>query len=129
MKPRFVLSPEAALDLVAVWQYITQQSSIEMADHVEAVIWERIVFLARNPRAGHVRKDLTDIPVRFFPVYSYLINLSTGDKASADCCYLARSPRRPKGTQGPTVLNAGRSRESQALCNYELSRLFGSSIQ
>jgi hypothetical protein len=37
------------------------------------VIRDRILFLARNPRAGHERKDLTDLPVRFFPVYSYLI--------------------------------------------------------
>lgn len=44
-----------------------------MADHVESVIRERILFLARNPDAGHGRKDLTDIPVRFFPIYSYLI--------------------------------------------------------
>jgi len=40
---------------------------------VESTIRERIVFLARNPGAGHRRKDLTDSSVRFFPVYSYLI--------------------------------------------------------
>ena len=73
MKPRFILSPEAADDLVAIWQYIRQQSSIEMADRVESVIRKRIAFLARTPGAGHWRKDLTDIPVRFFPIYSYLI--------------------------------------------------------
>jgi plasmid stabilization system protein ParE len=44
-----------------------------MADRVESVIRERIVFLARTPGAGHGRKDLTDEAVRFFPVYSYLI--------------------------------------------------------
>ena len=73
MKPRFVLSPEAADDLVAIWQYIRKQGNIEMADRVESVIRKRFVFLARNPGAGHWRKDLTDLPVRFFPVYSYLI--------------------------------------------------------
>jgi antitoxin ParD1/3/4/toxin ParE1/3/4 len=73
MKSRYVLSPEAAEDLVAIWQYIQQQSSVEMADRVESVIRERMVFLARNPGAGHWRKDLTGEAVRFFPVYSYLI--------------------------------------------------------
>lgn len=73
MKSRYLLSPEAAEDLVAIWQYIKQQSSLEMADRVESVIRERIAFLARNPGAGHRRKDLTDAAVRFFPVYSYLI--------------------------------------------------------
>ena len=44
-----------------------------MAERVEAVIRDRIVFLAENPNAGHWRKDLITEAVRFFPVYSYLI--------------------------------------------------------
>jgi toxin ParE1/3/4 len=44
-----------------------------MADHVEAVIRDKIVFLAGSPGAGHWRKNLTDQTVKFFPVYSYLI--------------------------------------------------------
>jgi len=70
---RYVLAPQAALDLVEIWRYIKKQSSSEIADHVESVIRERIVFLATSPGAGHFRKDLTDRPVKFFPVYSYLI--------------------------------------------------------
>ena len=73
MKPRYVLAPEAAGDLVEIWRYIKVQSSLEMADRVEFVIRDRIVFLALNPGAGHWRKDLTHAAVRFFPVYSYLI--------------------------------------------------------
>lgn len=73
MKVRFVVSPEAALDLVQIWRYIKHESSLETADRVEAHIWSRISFLAANPGAGHVRYDLTDEPVKFFPVYSYLI--------------------------------------------------------
>jgi len=53
--------------------YIKKQSSLEMAERIEAVIRDRIVFLAGNPNAGHWRKDLTSEAVRFFPVYSYLI--------------------------------------------------------
>lgn len=73
MKSRYILSPEAVEDLASIWQYIQTQSSVEMADRVASVIRERIAFLARNPNAGHKRRDLTDLAVRFFPVYSYLI--------------------------------------------------------
>ncbi len=73
MKSRYVLAPEAARDLVGIWRYIKKQSSLEMAQRVEAVIRDRIVFLAKNPSAGHWRKDLTSEAVRFFSVYSYLI--------------------------------------------------------
>lgn len=73
MRTRFVLAPEAALDLVQIWSYIKQQISIEMANRVESAIRERILYLARTPGAGHWRKDLTDETVRFCPVYSYLI--------------------------------------------------------
>jgi toxin ParE1/3/4 len=73
VRSRYVLAPEAASDLVDIWRYIKEQSSVEMADRVESVIRDRIVFLAANPRAGHWRKNLTDEPVKFFPVYSYLI--------------------------------------------------------
>jgi plasmid stabilization system protein ParE len=73
MSVRYILAPEAALDLVHIWGYIKQKVNVEMADRVEAVIRQKIEYLARNPRGGHSRKDLTDEPVRFFPVYSYLI--------------------------------------------------------
>jgi antitoxin ParD1/3/4/toxin ParE1/3/4 len=73
MKSRYVLAPEAGRDLVAIWRYIKKQSSLEIAERVEAVIRYRIVFLTENPSAGHWRKDLTGEAVRFFPVYCYLI--------------------------------------------------------
>ena len=73
MTARYVLSPQAADDLVSIWRYITRQTSAEMADRVEAAIRERIVFLTSASGAGHWSKDLTDKPVKFFPVYSYLI--------------------------------------------------------
>jgi toxin ParE1/3/4 len=73
MRVRYVLAPEAALDLVQIWRYIKKQSSVEIADRVESVIRDKIVFLARTPRGGHWRKNLTDEAVKFFPVYSYLI--------------------------------------------------------
>jgi antitoxin ParD1/3/4/toxin ParE1/3/4 len=73
MSVRYVLAPEAALDLVQIWRYIKKQSSTAVADRVESVIRERIVFLATTPGAGHWNKHFTEAPVKFFPVYSYLI--------------------------------------------------------
>jgi plasmid stabilization system protein ParE len=73
MKKRYVFAQQAAIDLVKIWRYIKRQSGDEMADRVEAAIREQIIFLAINPSAGHWRKDLTDDPVRFSLVYSYLI--------------------------------------------------------
>ena len=73
MRRRYVLAPEAALDLVQIWRYLKRQSSLEIADRVESVIRDKFVFLAANPGAGHWRKDLTEEAVKFFPVYSYLI--------------------------------------------------------
>jgi toxin ParE1/3/4 len=73
MTPRYVLAPEAALDLVQIWRYLKEQASAEIADRVESVIRDKVVFLAANPGAGHWRRNLTDEAVKFFPVYSYLI--------------------------------------------------------
>jgi toxin ParE1/3/4 len=73
MSARYILAPQAAIDLFEIWPYIKEQTSATSADRVESVIRDRIVFLARTPEAGHHRKDLTDKDVKFFPVYSYLI--------------------------------------------------------
>ena len=73
MSRRYVLAPQAALDLVNIWRYIKQERSAAMADRVEAVIRNKISFLASHPGAGHWRKDLTDLSVKFFAVYSFLI--------------------------------------------------------
>jgi antitoxin ParD1/3/4/toxin ParE1/3/4 len=73
MNRRYVFAPEAALDPFQIWRYIKKQSTVEMADRVESVIREKIVFLTASPEAGHWRRSLTDEAVKFFPVYSYLI--------------------------------------------------------
>ena|SRR5271165_5532386 len=73
MSLRYVLAPEAVLDLVQIWRYLKKQSSLAVADRVESVIRDRIAFLARTPGAGHWNRNLTDEAVKFFPVYSYLI--------------------------------------------------------
>ena len=66
MKRRYILAPEAARDLAAIWRYIKKESSQETADGVESVIWDKIAALADAPGAGHRRNDLTSADVRFF---------------------------------------------------------------
>jgi toxin ParE1/3/4 len=73
MSARYVLAPQAALDLFEIWDYVKEQTSVTMAEKVESVIKEKIAFLAVTPGAGHYRKDLTNEDVKFFSVYSYLI--------------------------------------------------------
>jgi plasmid stabilization system protein ParE len=73
MTSPYVLSPQAASDLVQIWQYINKRSGATMANRVESAILDRFAFLAAHPDAGHWRRDLTAASVKFFPVYSYLI--------------------------------------------------------
>ena len=59
MTARYVLTKDAARDLVDIWRYIKDQNSTRVADEVELEIRRVIAFLAGSPNAGHVRKDLT----------------------------------------------------------------------
>jgi len=80
MAARYVLAPQAALDLAEIWHYLKKQANITTADRIESVIREKFSFLAETPRAGHRRRDLTEEEVNFFPVYSYLIVYRPGTK-------------------------------------------------
>ncbi|MFN7920094.1 MAG: type II toxin-antitoxin system RelE/ParE family toxin [Bryobacteraceae bacterium] len=69
---RFKLSPEAANDIREIWSYIAEDS-VRAARKVRLSLFDACQRLAENPRIGHVRDDLTDQPVLFWPVGSYLI--------------------------------------------------------
>jgi plasmid stabilization system protein ParE len=43
MRRRYVLAPEAALDLVQIWSYIKKESSAKIADRVESTIRDQMV--------------------------------------------------------------------------------------
>ena len=63
----YELSPEALADLQEIWVYIAGDNPAA-ADELEADIYQACESLARNPRLGHKRPDLTDEPVLFWPV-------------------------------------------------------------
>ena len=66
---RYILAPEAALDLVEIWRYLKNKANSEVAERVERAIRGKMVLLASAPGAGHLRRDLTAESVRFFAVY------------------------------------------------------------
>ena len=52
MKARYVVAPEAARDLVQIWDYVARHTSRSAADQVESVILQKMTFLSQNPRVG-----------------------------------------------------------------------------
>jgi plasmid stabilization system protein ParE len=69
----YELSLEARDDLQQIWAYIARDN-LTAADQLETDIYAACELLARNPRLGHKRRDLTDEPVRFWPVRgNYLV--------------------------------------------------------
>ena len=69
---RHVLSAEAHRDWEEILEYIATDS-IDSGLKVHERFLEVFRILGENPEAGHFRKDLTSRPLRFFPVYSFLV--------------------------------------------------------
>lgn len=69
---RFRLSPEAARDIRDIWDHIAEDN-IQAAGRVRLQILDACRRLADHPGMGHTRSDLTEKPVLFWPVGSYLI--------------------------------------------------------
>jgi plasmid stabilization system protein ParE len=69
---RYVLTSLALRDLEEILARISKDSS-SVAVRVSRRSESTFDALSRNPGMGHVRGDLTVRPVRFWPVYSYLI--------------------------------------------------------
>jgi plasmid stabilization system protein ParE len=68
--PRFRLTPDAVSDIDAIWTFLFKDSPAA-ADAVEEAIRVACAMLARAPLSGHVRLDLTRLPVRFWTVPKY----------------------------------------------------------
>ena len=70
---QFKLSPEAKADLTEIRDYLVDQGGQRLARYVLNEMGEAFRLLASNPEIGHYREDLTPLPVKFWPVFSYLI--------------------------------------------------------
>lgn len=69
---RFVLSPEARDDLRDITDFIAKDSPAA-ARRVLDELRSAMRRLAEMPEMGHLREDLADELLRFWPVRSYLI--------------------------------------------------------
>ena len=76
---RYQLSEDAAEDLAGIAEYIAADEP-SAAERVVEKFTDAFSKLAENPGMGHRREDLTDEPVLFWPVYSYLIIYLPGTK-------------------------------------------------
>lgn len=70
---RFVLTSPAVRDLDLIKNYLVKFGRPGTARRVMNDIRAAIVFISREPGAGHVREDLTGLALKFWPVYSYLV--------------------------------------------------------
>ena len=70
---RLRLSAEARDDLRDIRQYCLDQGGPGLSIYIRGELLKQVAFLAANPGAGHSREDLTPLPVKFWPVFSYLI--------------------------------------------------------
>ncbi len=66
----YQFTPEAESDLFEIWLYIAN-NNVEAADRVEEAIHDACAFLAKAPHGGHVREELTVLPLRFWTLPRY----------------------------------------------------------
>ena len=70
MKPRIQFTPQAAEDLDAIWWVIAEDNR-DAAHRVEREILATCQRLAKHPRIGSKRQDITPLPVRFWTVTKF----------------------------------------------------------
>lgn len=76
--PRYLLTSDAVHDIDVIQAYLAHQGSVSLARYVLRALREAFRFLAAHPEAGHRREDLTDAPVKFWTVFSYLVVYGPG---------------------------------------------------
>ena len=70
MKTRIQFTPQAVEDLDTIWHTIAEDNQ-DAADRVEREILGACHRLAKHPRIGTKREDITPLPVRFWTVTKY----------------------------------------------------------
>jgi plasmid stabilization system protein ParE len=66
------LTERAEADVEAIADFIADDS-VDAALKVVLALEDAFGLLASRPGIGHVRQDLTERPVKFWSVYSYLV--------------------------------------------------------
>ena len=70
---RYILSKPAERDLEDVLSYLVKEAGKAVGTKVLRDLRRAMRLLSDRPWAGHVREDLAEKSVRFWPVYAYLI--------------------------------------------------------
>lgn len=68
----FVLTPAAEGDIREILDYVERDNPAAVSRVSDALL-DAMRLVAERPGIGHTRSDLAREPVRFWPVYSYLI--------------------------------------------------------
>ena len=61
----FILAPDADEDVFQIWTYLFRRAGVEIANRIEAELYNAFATLAVTPGQGHQRPDLTKDPVLF----------------------------------------------------------------
>lgn len=69
----FILTTHAQEDARTLWSYLSEEAGQSTADRVLSEIWDAMDRLVQYPKLGHTRTDLTELPLRFWSIYSYMI--------------------------------------------------------
>ena len=69
----YLLPPEAREDPRDIRGYLVNQGGKRLARYVLQEITAAFRLLASHPEAGHLRQELTPLPVKFWSVFSYLV--------------------------------------------------------
>lgn len=69
---QYVLGSGVAQDLETIWDYIARDN-VDAADRWIEKLSRAFEASAEAPGMGHKRKDLTSLPVLFWPLDSYLV--------------------------------------------------------
>jgi antitoxin ParD1/3/4/toxin ParE1/3/4 len=75
---QFVLTRQAERDLDQIKRFLIKKAGPTVTRKVFQEIRGAMKLLGNEPGAGHVREDLTSRPVKFWPVYSYLVVYDPG---------------------------------------------------
>jgi plasmid stabilization system protein ParE len=68
----FLLHPDATADITEIWEFIAADN-LPAAVRVREELLQTFRLMAAFPKMGHLRPDLTDLPLRFHSVRSFLI--------------------------------------------------------
>lgn len=69
---RYNFGEEAIDDLDSIWDHIAQDN-IDAADRWIERLFNAFETLAIQPGMGHTRRDLTSLPLLFWPVGAYVV--------------------------------------------------------